>query len=525
LPNIRNEYASAHQLACAYVHSTVRAVQKTHPDLVKQIEEQTLFLDETYSVVHLAQRMWHVANEINSLVKCDNCTNSVKWDTTLKGYRHFCSAACCNTYTGSDVSGSVEDLKLLSTEEVRTLRRTDNKLYNLLSLETKFLPSSAAPAQRLWHVKNSTSVSQCEQCGSATKWDGDTYRPFCSSACSASSDRVRSRYKTTSLAKYGCDHPNQHSIIDSIQLLADKQWLLSQHITEKKPLRQIAEELGVDNTTVTNYAKEHAITVQRFAGSQEEREILATVAELCQDEVRTNDRQLIHPLELDILIPRHSLAIEVCGGYWHSDRFKSKTYHKEKWNKCNDLGIQLLTIYDVEWNNKKNIVRSIIANKLGVTPNKINARSCTIQQPNVVEQREFLNANHIQGFVHSTYCFSLNYNGQTVAMLCFLKQGNIYQLVRFCTLLKHNVRGGFSKLLSHARAIIHSDIVTFADLRWSDGKLYEKAFDRVGVIAPTYNYIRYTGSEGEMFHRSSFRRSKLEKIIPRYDPNLTEFEN
>lgn len=61
-----------------------------------------------------------------------------------------------------------------------------------------------------------------------------------------------------------------------------------------------------------------------------------------------NDRKVLHGRELDLYFPDRRLAIEVNGSYWHSSEVKEKYYHMDKWNKCKDQGIRLVSIWE-EW--------------------------------------------------------------------------------------------------------------------------------------------------------------------------------
>ena len=99
-----------------------------------------------------------------------------------------------------------------------------------------------------------------------------------------------------------------------------------------------------------------------------------------QIEYEINTRSIISPLELDIYIPSKSLAIEVNGIYWHSELSgKDRNYHLNKTIACEKKGIQLLQFWDIEIEDKWDIVSSMIINKLGLIKNKIGARKCIVK--------------------------------------------------------------------------------------------------------------------------------------------------
>ena len=74
-----------------------------------------------------------------------------------------------------------------------------------------------------------------------------------------------------------------------------------------------------------------------------------------------DDKKLIYPLELDIVIPKIKLAIEYNGLFWHSASFKNENYHLNKTELCESLGYRLIHIWEDEWlNNKKEIKQKLI---------------------------------------------------------------------------------------------------------------------------------------------------------------------
>ena len=69
-----------------------------------------------------------------------------------------------------------------------------------------------------------------------------------------------------------------------------------------------------------------------------------------------NSREIIAPLELDLYYPEKKIAIEFNGDYWHSNKFKDKDYHYNKFKLCKDNNIILVSIFETHWlNNQYNI--------------------------------------------------------------------------------------------------------------------------------------------------------------------------
>ena len=149
--------------------------------------------------------------------------------------------------------------------------------------------------------------------------------------------------------------------------------------------------------------------------SKDEIKIHDFIKEHYNGEIITLSKKVIGE-ELDIYLPEFKLAIEFNGLYWHNEITKDKNYHKRKSDLCKDKGIQLIHIWEDDWNYKQDIVKSMILNKLNKTSIKIYARKCNLKEiTNNETIRKFLNENHIQGFVGSTVKLGLFYNNELAA--------------------------------------------------------------------------------------------------------------
>jgi hypothetical protein len=241
-------------------------------------------------------------------------------------------------------------------------------------------------------------------------------------------------------------------------------------------------------------------------------------------EVIENDRSIIPPLELDIVVPEKKLAIEYCGLYWHSELRLDKNYHSNKLEQCNKAGYRLITIFEDEWLNKQEIVKSRLKYILGLEENRIYARKCTVKEISKIWSKEFIEKYHIQGYSSSSLCLGAFYNSELVAVMTFGKRGkSIYELNRFCT--STNVVGVFSKILKYfeEKNSECKEIITFADRRWSEGDLYKKiGFEKDKELNPDYSYFK---TNRIRFHKFGFRHYGMKNKLENYNPNLTEREN
>lgn len=269
--------------------------------------------------------------------------------------------------------------------------------------------------------------------------------------------------------------------------------------------------------------------------SDEEINIYEFIKELLpHEEVINGDRKIIKPFELDIYVPSKKIAIEYDGLYWHSEaRKEDSNYHLNKTIECEKQAIQLIHIFEDEWIEKEDIVKSRIKSLLGVLDNIIYARKCEVKEVSKDICNEFLENNHLQGKCISAIRLGLFYNEELVSVMTFGKNrvcvgngkdentDNSYELLRFCSKLNTEVVGGASKLLKYfEKNYKPKEITTYADRRWSNGEFYKKiGFEQYNISRPSYYYI----VNCKRLHRYTLRKNIL---VEKYNcpPEMTEHD-
>lgn len=237
---------------------------------------------------------------------------------------------------------------------------------------------------------------------------------------------------------------------------------------------------------------------------------------LPNEEIIQCDRSILNGKEIDIYFPRLKVGIEYDGLYFHREDKVGKSFHLDKTEACKKLGITLIHIFSDEYEQHKDIVLSRLRSILGCIQDRIYARKCTVEK--IIDRdivKKFLNANHIQGFCIFKYAYALKFESEIVAMMTFGSsrfEKNETELLRYCNKLNTSVVGGAGKLLSifrHDHPEINS-LVSYADRRWSTGKLYESlGFKLVSITKPSYSYFK-TRKEGRKT-RWDFQRRKIAK--------------
>ena len=336
---------------------------------------------------------------------------------------------------------------------------------------------------------------------------------------------VLDKAKKTCKKKYGVSYSSQkHLSHDTLAKLNDKDWLVEQHHTHKKTMLQIGRELGCWDATVARYLTNNNVEIKYYFESAQQRELSDWLVTL-GIEVKTNVRNLIDG-ELDIYLPQHNLAIEYCGVFWHCDVHSRITphYHLDKLTKCREKGIRLITLYEDEWLYKQQIVKQKIESIVGKDTRSVTpARKCTMVPVSTLQKRAFFDENHVQGNGPSSVDIGLFYQQELVACMSFIElQQKVFILNRYAT--KTHTPGGFTRLLKYFQNNHQwEQIISFADLRWSDGDVYDKAqFTLSKVLSPDYRYVL----GNKTFHKFAFRRKQLPRILGEsFDSQLTEVQN
>lgn len=237
--------------------------------------------------------------------------------------------------------------------------------------------------------------------------------------------------------------------------------------------------------------------------------------------------------EIDIYLPGLKFGIELHGLHWHTEPKVGKTYHREKWESAEQKGIRLVQVFEDEWANKKDIVVDRLLAMVGRC-DSIAARKCEVASVPPAQARVFMERRHIQGFIQSSAHYGLYYKGELRAVASFGRArsgamsgpvGQAWEVLRYASVGR--VQGGFSRLLKAFTEEYRPErIVSYCDLRYGDGRLYEACgFFLEGVTNPDYWWV----PNGKVLRipRYQTQKHKLTRhpeLEPHYGPNKTERE-
>lgn len=314
-----------------------------------------------------------------------------------------------------------------------------------------------------------------------------------------------------------------NKITNSFNTLFDREEfknLINSSSTRKK----VANELGIAVSTLYLYINHHTLKEELNKNSNSSA-FEIEVGEFIESlgfEIKRNDRNIISPKELDIVVPEKNIAVECCGLYWHSEsKNKHKNYHYDKYKACQQQGVFLITIFEDEWNYKKEIVKQRLQHKFNKTENSIPARKCQVKEITSEAANNFVEQYHIQGSIKSKINLAIIHEDTIVAVMTlgkarYSKQYE-YELLRFCS-SKHVV-GAAGKLFSYFKKKYNpSSVISYSDNRWSNGLVYShlgfvKQKETVGYYYTDY-FVKY--------NRNHFQKHKL--VAEGHDLSLSEWE-
>lgn len=251
---------------------------------------------------------------------------------------------------------------------------------------------------------------------------------------------------------------------------------------------------------------------------------------LIANNIRIECNKKFGKFELDIYCPDYNIGFEFNGSYWHSVDKKGKFYHREKTEYFLQLGIPIYHFWDYQ---DENIIKSIMMSKLGLSKMRYFARDLCIKTPNLQEEIDFLNQNHLEGYTKS--CFKLGLytsDNQLVSLITFRSNKGELELCRFVNLINTSIVGGFSKLFKHSLKILFKKyntdyIISYCNRDISPNKqntIYSKyGFDFINDTGCILKY--YSKKDEQVYNRQKYQKHKLQSILKDFDTNLTADEN
>ena len=246
--------------------------------------------------------------------------------------------------------------------------------------------------------------------------------------------------------------------------------------------------------------------------------------------VETNVR-ILDGKEIDIYIPSKNLGIEYNGSVYHATinslyTNKDKNYHRYKFLYAKEKGIHLVTIFDVDWQNKQDKIKAYLKDLL-ISPKKVFARKCTLKKIDKKTANDFCDAYHLQGGTNlSSIDYGIFLNGELLSVMTFgklrLKKqiAGHYELHRYCVKSGYTIIGGANRLFkAFLKEYKPVNVLSYSDNDYFDGAIYPRlGFKFVKQVEqPYYWYLK-----GEELKRESCQAHKLKLKYPNLYEDATK---
>lgn len=466
------------------------SASKKNKDNISLIKENTDILPEDASI---KERVYFIENQLVEIPKCKICKSPVSFDKGINEYRVYCSKKC---------------------------QYTDKNLYKKIVTRKKEIYGNGNNFQKICetNIKKYGSIVPIQN------------------------NEIKKKIKETNIKKYGVENPQQNKEIKE----KTTKTLLEKYNSKSSFKHKNIEDINYEDIKKLNYedkltsrdiAKRFDVSpsyIQKLFKNNNEYMRLGLSSyehiflnKIKADNIILNDKKIISPYELDIVLPDFNLALEFNGSYWHSElQGKNKNYHLNKTLLCQKAGIHLIHIWEHSFNKNSEIYFSIINSFLGLNT-RLYGRNLIIKEVNQSEEKDFLNKNHLQGYTPSNIALGL-YHNETLYQILTLGTPRYnkkyeWEIIRIATKIDKTIIGGISKLLKHFKKKYNpNSIITYSDRSIFTGNVYSQlGFIFNGFSQPNY---QYTNDYTNFYSRIKFQKHKLKKLFENYSSELSEWE-
>ena len=338
-------------------------------------------------------------------------------------------------------------------------------------------------------------------------------------------EKLKSDTQTTEeiSKELGISHPVFKNLLYHLNILKPNESISHFRYSKETSFGSSLQRKKYQETCLKKYGTPFVPLSSKSRSSKAEKEILLFCQEKLSDCSIQKDRDVLKSInkELDIFIPNHKLAIEHSGIFFHSLYHPQNTPfdHSEKFFVCKKQGIQLMTFWDFEFEEKKEIVFSMILAKCKKFESRVFGRECSLQEVDFSKAKMFYDENHIQGLYSSAQAkvtIALIKNNEPLGMMSFgehhRKKTSDLVLTRCCFKKNVQVIGGSQKMFSWFKNNFNpKSIVSWSDNRFSWGNLYSLlGFSLEEDLKEDYFYLNIL--TGQRCSKQSLKKQKLKHL-------------
>lgn len=497
-------------------------IKKNYPDFYQ-------YITDNYPYISFSEKLYWYFNNIKIKPVCLRCGKPVKFINTTLGYAQYCCKACANKDTTK-----IEKTKQICIEKYGGVAPICSNEVKSKMKNTMLDRYGVENCQQNKEISNRTKKTIINKYGGQGN----------------ASDELKQKYISTCIDKYGVSNSSRSETIKEKISIGKRQSIINSneniidYFEENNNLMCVCrcphadcnkckeKQFIIESSLLANRIS-HNIEIctnllpyKPLSSSYEL--YLAEFLDEHNIEYQRSVRNIISK-ELDLYIPSYNIAIEFNGIFHHSDERKPNNYHINKYKECQEKGIQLISIWEDQFINKQDIVKSIILSKLGIYKERLYARKCTIEKVDSKIANAFYINNHLQSKCSASVHYALMYNNKIVAMMSFGRRSlgnnfnNEWELIRYCSKTHINIIGGASRLFNRfIKEYSPKRIVSWSSNDISNGDMYKKLGFEFENISSSYWYISNTMKR---YHRSNFSKSNLiKKDLIKKDDERSERE-
>ena len=230
--------------------------------------------------------------------------------------------------------------------------------------------------------------------------------------------------------------------------------------------------------------------------SYAEKQIVDYIKTFYQGNVEEHNRIVLDKKQLDIYLSELNLAIQFNGSFWHSFNWTKDKYNlSNKKELCKKKNIRLINIFEHQWKNQKQIVKSLL--KRFIEDKEIVFQKSHIQQITEKECNEFLEKYHLKGKKESCIRIGCFEEEQLVAVMTFDRMNQQeYEITRFVSIRNTSL---YEMLIEFFQKKYKPEsIVVTVDRCWQDEEMFQKiGFEQIKIIQPNCFYLKNNKQVGE----------------------------
>ena len=231
-------------------------------------------------------------------------------------------------------------------------------------------------------------------------------------------------------------------------------------------------------------------------GSTDELEIKSIIKEFLPNIEPVKSRQLKNHKEIDLFYTDISFGIEYNGSAFHANkngafREVDKYLHRNKFIEAKELGIHLVTIFDVDWWTNKDRIVKYLKRCVTSASNIVNSDNCIIEELDREVAKVFCDNNFIFGYYdYIDYSFGMFYNDELISVMCFRKTSidRHYELCIYCIKDDYSIIGGYDKMHKYFEDEYYPiEIISYSNNDYFSGNIQKNlGYQYVDQIEPSY---------------------------------------